>query len=49
MANSLAARRIGAVLCETIWDGAAHRAFCDSGFVPTLLDSLDGNANILYS
>lgn len=49
MAGSLAARRIGAILCETIWDGGAHRALCDAGFTPTLLDPLDGNANILYS
>jgi FkbM family methyltransferase len=49
MAGSLASRRIGAVVCEAVWDGAAHRALCASGFTPTVLDRLDENANILYS
>lgn len=49
MAASLAARRIGAIVCETTWDGAAHHVLCDAGFTPTVLDRLDENANILYS
>jgi FkbM family methyltransferase len=49
MAQSLAQRRIGAILCETEWDGATHRALCHDGFTPTLLDPLDDCANVLYS
>ncbi len=49
MSAALAQGRIAAVLCETNWNGPAHRALCGAGFTPTLLDPLDECANVLYS
>ncbi len=49
MAETLSSGRIGAIVCETVWDSAAHRAFCHAGFVPRLLESADSLDNVLYS
>ena len=48
MSESLRARRVGAVVCETRPDSEAHRLLCESGFVPTLLDTNDALTNIAY-
>jgi FkbM family methyltransferase len=49
MVRTLSSGRIGAIVCETVWDGPAHRAFCHAGFVPRVLESMDSVENVLYS
>jgi len=48
MARSLRERRIARVVCETAWDGAAHRMLVDSGFKPTFLENVGSVDNIAY-
>jgi FkbM family methyltransferase len=49
MAGALASGRVGAVLCETVWDGPAHRALCRAGFTPKRLEAMDAASNVIYS
>ena len=49
MVRTLSSGRIGAIVCETVWEGPAHRAFCHAGFVPRVLESMDSVENVLYS
>jgi FkbM family methyltransferase len=49
MAGSLHEGRVGAIICETRWDGTAHRRLLDVGFQPEALEIVGpGTANILY-
>jgi FkbM family methyltransferase len=48
MAGSLAAGKVGAVICETPWEGPAHSTLCAAGFVPTRLEDFGDVCNILY-
>jgi FkbM family methyltransferase len=48
MTGSLAAGKVGAVVCETAWEGPAHATLCAAGFVPTLLEDFGDVCNILY-
>ena len=49
MTASLASKTIGVVLCETVWEGPAHRALCGAGFVASRLESFDRVCNICYT
>ena len=49
MSNSLAAGVIGAVLCETVWDGPSHQALRAAGYSSRLLEELGPVSNVLYS
>ena len=49
MSAALRADAIGAIICETAWDGPAHRALCEAGFGARMLDSAGVLSNILYT
>jgi FkbM family methyltransferase len=49
MAETLSSDRIGAIVCETVWESPAHRAFCHAGFVPRRLETMDSVENVFYS
>lgn len=49
MSASLRADAIGAIICETAWDGPTHRALCGAGFSARTLDSAGVLSNILYT
>jgi FkbM family methyltransferase len=48
MVESLRARRIGRLVCETSWDSPAHRLLVQHGFRPTILESVGSLSNIAY-
>ena len=48
MSVALASNRIGAIICETVWDSPAHAALCAAGFAPRTLDEVGSLSNILY-
>ena len=48
MSDALRARRVGAVVCETRWDGEAHQLLCESGFAPRPLETNGAVTNIVY-
>lgn len=49
MSAALGSRRIGAVVCETQWDGAAHRLLCSFGLRPQRLEAVGPLTNIAYT
>ena len=52
MRRTLLSRRPLHILCETRWDGPAHRLLLAASYKPTMLDrfdSVEGVANILYT
>lgn len=48
MVQSLGARRVARLVCETSWDGAAHLLLVEIGFRPTLLERVGSVANLVY-
>jgi len=48
MRRSLAAGRIAAIVCETVWDSPADRALRDAGFSARPLEACGPGANIAY-
>lgn len=48
MVDSLRARRIARLVCETNWDSPAHRRLVLLGFRPTLLENVGSVSNIAY-
>jgi FkbM family methyltransferase len=49
MSAALRDDAIGAIICETAWDGPAHRALCEAGFAARMLDSAGLLSNVLYT
>ena len=52
MRRTLLSRRPSHIICETRWDGPAHRLLLAAGYKPAILDRFegaDGVANILYT
>lgn len=49
MSGALQARRVGAVVCETRWNGEAHRLLCEAGFLAQPLDTNGHVMNIAYA
>ena len=55
MRRTLLSKRPSHILCETRWDGPAHRLLLAAGYKPTMLDRFDtargvaNVANILYT
>ena len=48
MRASLAGGHIDRLIVETVWGSAAHRALCDAGYEPRVLDPVGALSNILY-
>jgi len=48
MVQSLRARRIARLVCETKWDGPAHRLLVECGFKPVTLENVGSADNIAY-
>jgi len=48
MTRTLAAGRIGRLVCETEWDSTMHRRMVASGYVPEVLEEIGPILNIAY-
>lgn len=49
MRASLAAGVVGAIVCETDWDGPFHRTLCAAGFSARRLDAIGALTNIVFT
>jgi FkbM family methyltransferase len=48
MRASLAGGLVDRLIVETVWGSAAHRALCEAGYKPRVLDPVGALSNILY-
>jgi FkbM family methyltransferase len=48
MSEALRSGRVRAVICETTWDGPAHRLLCAAGLLPAALESFGPVTNIVF-